>query len=295
MAPSLSTPRTPALIEAALGEGRHHPESPGGKHPAGGKGRRGCRHRGGRRPGGAGTFCEPGGCTGRRDRVPARGPGPPPGRLGPRCSPPAVLRVRRPLFFGAGNVVELMDADSIGQNALLAAMAAELGAAVIFTGEHSDKTRGSVAEMRRATEMMVLSRDRPYPKDLGIDLLVIKEKRRRREPPPEYSETVLAGPAPREVQYDPAGTSGSASREARSLPPSMAGRTGARRGWTSSPPSSQDGTSPSSTTPHTWERSFTRPNSPSGSAGASNRTAPSDGARRGPWFFAFARPNRRGT
>jgi len=110
-----------------------------------------------------------------------------------------------PLFFGAGNVVELMDADSIGQNALLAAMAAELGAAVIFTGEHSDKTRGSVAEMRRATEMMVLSRDRPYPKDLGIDLLVIKEKRRRREPPPEYSETVLAGPAPREVQYDPRG------------------------------------------------------------------------------------------
>jgi len=98
-----------------------------------------------------------------------------------------------------------MDADSIGQNALLAAMAAELGAAVIFTGEHSDKTRGSVAEMKRATEMMVLSRDRPYPKDLGIDLLVIKEKRRRREPPPEYSETVLAGPAPREVQYDPRG------------------------------------------------------------------------------------------
>ncbi|MCQ8893314.1 MAG: dihydropteroate synthase-like protein [Methanolinea sp.] len=110
-----------------------------------------------------------------------------------------------PLFFGAGNVVELLDADSIGQNALLAAMAAETGASVIFTSEHSDKTRGSVAEMRRATEMMVLARGRPYPKDLGIDLLVIKEKRRRREPPLEYRETIRAGPAPSEISYDPCG------------------------------------------------------------------------------------------
>lgn len=110
-----------------------------------------------------------------------------------------------PLFFGAGNVVELLDADSIGQNALLAAMAAEVGAAVIFTSEHSDKTRGSIGEVRRATEMMVLARDRPYPKDLGIDLLVLKEKRRRREPPLEYRETIRAGPAPAEIQYDPRG------------------------------------------------------------------------------------------
>ena len=91
-----------------------------------------------------------------------------------------------PVFFGAGNVVELLDADSIGANALLAGIAAEVGASVIFTSEHSDKTRGSIREMRRATEMMVLARDRPYPKDLGIDLLVLKEKRRRREPPLEY-------------------------------------------------------------------------------------------------------------
>ncbi|PKL55461.1 MAG: dihydropteroate synthase, partial [Methanomicrobiales archaeon HGW-Methanomicrobiales-6] len=68
----------------------------------------------------------------------------------------------RPLFFGAGNVVELLDADSPGANALLAGMAHEVGAAVIFTSEHSDKTRGSVAEMRRATEMMTLVTDRPY-------------------------------------------------------------------------------------------------------------------------------------
>ena len=111
----------------------------------------------------------------------------------------------RPLFFGAGNVVELLDADSIGANALLAGIAMELGAAVIFTSEHSDKTRGSVAEMRRATEMMVLARGRPYPKDLGIDLLVLKEKRQRKEPPLAYGRSEAAKPMPREVTYDPCG------------------------------------------------------------------------------------------
>jgi dihydropteroate synthase-like protein len=111
----------------------------------------------------------------------------------------------RPLFLGAGNVVELLDADSVGANALLAGIAMEIGAAVIFTSEHSDKTRGSVAEMRRATEMMALARGRPYPKDLGIDLLVLKEKRRRREPPLAYKETRAALPVPGEVTYDPCG------------------------------------------------------------------------------------------
>jgi dihydropteroate synthase-like protein len=110
-----------------------------------------------------------------------------------------------PVFFGAGNVTELIDADSIGVNALLAAMAHELQAAVIFCSEHSDKTKGAVAEMRRATEMMVLLGDRPYPKDLGIDLLTIKEKRRRREPPLEYDRITEADRMPDEIQYDPCG------------------------------------------------------------------------------------------
>jgi dihydropteroate synthase-like protein len=110
-----------------------------------------------------------------------------------------------PLFFGAGNVTELLDADSIGVNALLAGIAAEAGASVIFTSEHSDKTQGSIREMRRATEMMVLARDRPYPKDLGIDLLVLKEKRRRREPPLDYDTSQPARPMPQEITYDPKG------------------------------------------------------------------------------------------
>jgi len=110
-----------------------------------------------------------------------------------------------PLFFGAGNVVELLDADSPGANGLLAGIAMELGAAVIFTSEHSDKSRGSVREMRRATDMMVLARDRPYPKDLGIDLLILKEKRRRREPPLDYDAMIPAKKMPDDLGYDPKG------------------------------------------------------------------------------------------
>jgi len=110
-----------------------------------------------------------------------------------------------PSFFGAGNVAELLDADSIGINALLAGMAMEAGAAIIFTSEHSDKTHGSIREMRRATEMMVLARDRPYAKDLGIDLLILKEKRRRREPPLEYERSIAAERMPDEIAYDPKG------------------------------------------------------------------------------------------
>ena len=110
-----------------------------------------------------------------------------------------------PLFFGAGNVVELLDADSIGANALLAGMAKEVGASVIFSSEHSDKTQGSIGEMRRAVEMMILAKDRPYPKDLGIDLLLLKEKRKRREPPVEYETVITAKKMPDEIIYDPKG------------------------------------------------------------------------------------------
>ncbi len=110
-----------------------------------------------------------------------------------------------PLFFGAGNVVELLDADSPGAHALLAAMAAELGASVIFASEHSDKTIGSVTEMRKATMMMALMHDRPYPKDLGIDLFMIKEKRRRREPPIRFNSVILAESSSKPLVCDPCG------------------------------------------------------------------------------------------
>lgn len=87
---------------------------------------------------------------------------------------------RTPLFFGVGNVTELMDADSVGINATLAGIASELNADILFTPEYSDKAIGSVKELRVASEMMMLSKARKSaPKDLGFDLLTLKEKRRK--------------------------------------------------------------------------------------------------------------------
>ena len=85
-----------------------------------------------------------------------------------------------PLFFGVGNVTELMDADSTGVNATLAGIASDLNADILFTPEYSDKARGSVRELRVASEMMMLAKARKSaPKDIGLDLLVLKEKRRK--------------------------------------------------------------------------------------------------------------------
>ena len=85
-----------------------------------------------------------------------------------------------PLMLGAGNVTELMDADSVGVNALLAVLAVELGVDLLLTTEGSDKTRGCVEELAVAVKMACLARRRGAPpKDLGVDLLRLKEKRRR--------------------------------------------------------------------------------------------------------------------
>ena len=85
-----------------------------------------------------------------------------------------------PLFFGVGNVSELVDIDSTGVNGLLAGIGCEIGASILFTPEFSDKNKGSIRELKTASEMMILSKHRESaPKDLGIDLLRLKEKRRR--------------------------------------------------------------------------------------------------------------------
>lgn len=87
-----------------------------------------------------------------------------------------------PLFFGAGNVTELIDADSIGVNAMLAGLAMEVRASILFTTEHSQKSINGTDELKRACMMMALAGyRRSPPKDLGIDLLVIKEKRPRKD------------------------------------------------------------------------------------------------------------------
>ncbi|MGB3907254.1 MAG: dihydropteroate synthase-like protein [Methanomethylovorans sp.] len=85
-----------------------------------------------------------------------------------------------PVFFGAGNVTELLDADSHGANATLCGIAAEVGASILFTPEYSTKTQGSIRELKVASQMIMLALERQSsPKDLGIDLIELKEKRRR--------------------------------------------------------------------------------------------------------------------
>lgn len=85
-----------------------------------------------------------------------------------------------PVFYGIGNVTELIDVDSTGVNATLCGIGADVGASILFTPEYSNKTQGSINELKRASQMMMLAKERESsPKDLGIDLIEIKEKRRR--------------------------------------------------------------------------------------------------------------------
>jgi len=87
-----------------------------------------------------------------------------------------LYRERNPddlLLAGVGNVVELYDADSVGINALLAGIAKELSINLLLTTEVSAKSRGSVRELRRAVDMNLFD----APKDLGFDLLMLKEKK----------------------------------------------------------------------------------------------------------------------
>ena len=113
-----------------------------------------------------------------------------------------------PIMFGAGNVTELMDGDSIGANLLLASIAYDLNANIILTTEASNKTVGCVRELSTGIKMAMLARERDSPpKDLGLDLLVIKEKRRREEhyerAIQKYAREISA--KKREFVYDPRG------------------------------------------------------------------------------------------
>ena len=88
-----------------------------------------------------------------------------------------------PMFVGVSNVTELIDADSVGVNAILARLSSELGAGIILATEKSDKAKGTVREEVAASRMMFLAKKRgSVPKDLGLDLLVLKDKRNREEP-----------------------------------------------------------------------------------------------------------------
>jgi dihydropteroate synthase-like protein len=111
---------------------------------------------------------------------------------------------RVPMFFGAGNVSEMIDADSPGVNALLASVAGELGVDLLFTVEASGKTRGSVRELSVAADMMYLAKKRKAPpKDLGVDLLQLKDKRKAAASGKgEKAHVIAASHRPRDVLED---------------------------------------------------------------------------------------------
>jgi dihydropteroate synthase-like protein len=93
------------------------------------------------------------------------------------CRNPAV-----PLFVGVSNVTELFDADSVGINALLARLSSEVNASMLLATEKSNKAKGTIREEAVASKMMFLAKRRgSVPKDLGLDLLVLKDKRNHEE------------------------------------------------------------------------------------------------------------------
>ena len=83
-----------------------------------------------------------------------------------------------PILMGILNATELIDADSVGVNALLTAIAGEIGIGNLLVMEHN-KTRWSSYETRVASKMVSLAiKKKTLPKDLGLDLLILKDKKR---------------------------------------------------------------------------------------------------------------------
>ncbi|WP_323737383.1 dihydropteroate synthase-like protein [Methanosphaera sp. ISO3-F5] len=81
------------------------------------------------------------------------------------------------MFLGIGNVSELLDADSNGVNAVLTGIAMEININILFTPESSPKTRGSIKELKTASDMMFLSKIKNnIPKNLGIHLIQYKDQ-----------------------------------------------------------------------------------------------------------------------
>ncbi|MCD7781873.1 MAG: dihydropteroate synthase-like protein [Methanosphaera sp.] len=82
----------------------------------------------------------------------------------------------KPLFFGVGNVSELLDADSNGVHALLSGIGMELDVSILFSPEASLKTKGAISELKKARDMMFISKIKEtIPKNLGIDLIELKD------------------------------------------------------------------------------------------------------------------------
>jgi dihydropteroate synthase-like protein len=117
------------------------------------------------------------------------------------------LKNRIPLFLGVGNVTELLDTDSVGVNALLSGIAMEIGASILFTPEESGKTVGSVRELSICSKMMFLSKHRgSTPKDLGINLLILKDKRKAETISEKIDVPIIEGKLDEKFVQDPSGS-----------------------------------------------------------------------------------------
>ncbi len=101
--------------------------------------------------------------------------------------------VKMPKMFGISNVTELLDADSIGVNLLLTQLAMEVKASVLLTIEASNKCKGSYAEVKLASMMVSVAKIRGSQiKNLGLDMLFLKEKKMEREEEKVEGELVNA-------------------------------------------------------------------------------------------------------
>lgn len=84
----------------------------------------------------------------------------------------------RPLLMGLGNVTELIDADSVGINALLVGIALELEVDYVLTTEVSHRAVGAVQEVYWARRLVHTALcQASLPKHLDYRLLTIKDPR----------------------------------------------------------------------------------------------------------------------
>ena len=101
-----------------------------------------------------------------------------PGFLTPLYAARLLADMPHPVMLGLNNVYEMADADTTGSIPVLVALAFEAGASMVLASEESTKARGAVLEAASASFMAYLaSRWRTTIKDLGVRLLLAKEKR----------------------------------------------------------------------------------------------------------------------
>lgn len=100
------------------------------------------------------------------------------------------VRQRHPearMLMGLGNITELIDADSVGINALLMGVVSELNIDYVLTTEVISWTRGSVRELDIARRLMHYSSQRQVlPKEIDDRLIALKDP-----PHQHYSEAEL--------------------------------------------------------------------------------------------------------